>query len=231
MASESIERGMQSVPRGLPVGLTSYLNSLDAVVRRLAGLARGADEARAVRRVETPNPGTGVGGGYGYALADPSMPRDDSVTSRKIAAGAVNSEKLAAGAVTGAKIALSAVTGDKLAAGAVTERELAARAVTAEKLGADVFPAVAEGVAAHGETVNIGVWLERPGVAVIGFVLSAQAGGLLRVGIENLRQIDGSWLFDAVACCDMGEDESGAQAVVPGQMAWRATGRRRTDDE
>ena len=229
MASESIERGMQSVPRGLPVGLTSYLNSLDAVVRRLAGLARGTDEARAVRRVETPNPGTGVGGGYGYALANPSMPRDDSVTSRKIAAGAVNSEKLAAGAVTGAKIALSAVTGDKLAAGAVTERELAARAVTAEKLGADVFPAVAEGVAAHGETVNIGVWRGRPGVAVTGFSIDA-GDGALHVGIENLRSLGGVWLFDAVVRRDAGEDENGTPIVIAGQMTWNAIGGREPEN-
>lgn len=305
MAADSIERGMQSVPRGLSAGLTSYLNSLDAVVRRLAGLSRGADEARAVRRSEAS--GLGVGG-YGQGAVASAMLHDDAVTSRKIAAGAVTSEKIAAGAVTGEKLAAgvvgerhlaehavttgklanSSVTGDRLAAGAVAEAHLADRAVTAGKLalgvvgerhladnavttgkladasvtgdklraasvterelsdrcvGGDelkprcvaaihiedgVLHTSMEGVAAHGETVNLGAWLERPVVAVAGFVLSAGTSGILRAGIENPRQNDGSWLFDVVACRDMGEDENGVQTVIPGEITWFATGRRRT---
>ncbi len=164
-----------------------------------------------------------------------------SVGRDALSAASVTEDKLADGAVTAGKMADASIAGDKLRAGTITDRELAAqcvggdelkpRSVAATHIADGVLPTGLEGAAEHGETVDLGAWLERPGVAVAGFALNVQAGGILRVGIENLRQSDGSWLFDAVACCDMGEDESGAQAVVTGQIAWRATGRRRTDDE
>lgn len=226
MASDKIERGIQSVPRGLPAGLASYLNSLDAVVRRLAGMSRGTDSSQAVRRGEVAK----LGGSA-----------QTSVTSAKIVDKAITTAKLADGAVTADKMADASIAGDKLRVGTITDRELAAqcvggdelkpRSVAATHIADGVLPTGLEGAAEHGETVDLGAWLERPSVAVAGFTLNVQAGGILRVGIENLRQSDGSWLFDAVACCDMGEDESGAQAVVTGQIAWRTTGRRRTDDE
>lgn len=266
MASSSIERGMQAVPRGLSAGLTSYLNSLDAVVRRLAGLARGSGEAQAVRRAEA----SGLSGKeYGTASVVSGMLHDDAVTSRKIATGAVTTEKLAAGAVGTQKLAIGAVTEDRIATGAVgtdklkdrnvtaakiaestiTERELRAEcvgekalrlaavaekhlvdgAVSFAKLAGDVLPVSTAGTAAHGETVDLGAWLDRPSVALVGFILNVQAGGILRAGIENLRQSDGSWLFEAVACCDMGADENGEQTLIAGEMTWSAMGRRKGD--
>lgn len=221
MTSSSFERGIQAVPRGLSAGLTSYLNSLDSVVRRLAGLARGSDSSQAVRRSEAAS----LGGSAQTA-----------VTTAKIVDGAITASKLADSAVTADKIADASIIGGKLRIGAITDRELAAqcvgkeelkpRSVSADKLAADVLPVSLEGAAAHGETVDLGPWLERPNVAVTGFALNVQPGGILRTGIENLRLDGDSWLFDAVACCDMGEDENGAQRVVQGQMTWNATGRR-----
>lgn len=276
MASSSIERGMQAVPRGLSAGLTSYLNSLDAVVRRLAGLARGSGEAQAVRRAEA----SGLSGKeYGTASVVSGMLHDDAVTSRKIATGAVTTEKLAAGAVGTQKLAIGAVTEDRIAAGAVGEKGLAAQAVTTDKLkdrnvtaakiaestiterelcaecvgekalrlaavaekhlvdgavsfakmAGDVLPVNTAGTAAHGETVDLGAWLDRPNVAVTGVAIVMQPGGILRTAIKNLRQDRGSWLFEAVACCDMGADENGEQTLIAGEMAWSAMGRRKGD--
>ena len=129
MVSDSIERGLQSVPRGLPSGLTVYLQSLDAVVRRLAGLSRGSEKSRAVRRAESSGSGS-----LGAASVVSSMLHDESVTSRKIATGAVTTDKLRSGAVTEAKLADSAVSSLKIADGAVTDAKLADSAVTGAKL-------------------------------------------------------------------------------------------------
>lgn len=129
MVSDSIERGLQSVPRGLPSGLTVYLQSLDAVVRRLAGLSRGSEKSRAVRRAESSG-----GGSLGTASVVSSMLHDESVTSRKIATGAVATDKLRSGAVTEEKLADKAVSGPKIADGTVTGTKLADSSITGDKM-------------------------------------------------------------------------------------------------
>ena len=95
MASESLDRGLQSVPRGLPSGLTIYLQSLDAVVRRLAGLSRGSEKAQAVRRGDS---GITLGGNT-----------QTTITTTKLADGAVTSAKIADNAITGAKIEMGSI--------------------------------------------------------------------------------------------------------------------------
>lgn len=132
MVSDSIERGLQSVPRGLPSGLTVYLQSLDAVVRRLAGLSRGSEKSRAVRRAESSG-----GGSLGTASVVSSMLHDESVTSRKIATGAVATDKLRSGAVTEEKLADKAVSGPKIADGTVTGTKLADSSITGDKMKPD----------------------------------------------------------------------------------------------
>ena len=59
---------------------------------------------------------------------------DGSVTTNKIADGAVTSDKLADGSVTTNKITDGAVTSDKLADGSVTTSKIADDAVTSDKL-------------------------------------------------------------------------------------------------
>lgn len=115
MVSESLDRGLQSVPRGLPSGLTIYLQSLDAVVRRLAGLSRGSEKAQAVRRGDS---GITLGGNT-----------QTTITTTKLADGAVTAAKLADGAVTSAKIADNAITGAKIEMGSIGSRELEVKSV------------------------------------------------------------------------------------------------------
>ena len=151
------DRGLASVPRGLGRELTQYLQSVDAVVRRLSGLVRGSDAARAVRASEAH---TAFGGGSGAASPGLDMGaiatqvlRDGSVTERKIAESAVSASKIRENAVTSRAIAPGevienalregCVSTGKLAAGAVTAGKLAARAVTADKLAAGAVDASA----------------------------------------------------------------------------------------
>lgn len=93
MVSESLDRGLQSVPRGLPSGLTIYLQSLDAVVRRLAGLSRGSEKAQAVRRGDS---GITLGGNAQTTITTAKL-ADGAVTAAKLADGAVTPEKMAPG--------------------------------------------------------------------------------------------------------------------------------------
>lgn len=146
MVSDSIERGLQSVPRGLPSGLTVYLQSLDAVVRRLAGLSRGSEKSRAVRRAESSG-----GGSLGTASVVSSMLHDESVTSRKIATGAVATDKLRSGAVTEEKLADKAVSGPKIADGTVTGTKLADSSITGDKMKPDSIGSRELGVKSVGE--------------------------------------------------------------------------------
>lgn len=152
------DRGLASVPRGLGRELTQYLQSVDAVVRRLAGMVRGSDAARAVRASEAstafgsgpaPSPGLDMG-----AIAAQVL-RDGSVTERKLAESAVSASKIREHAVTSKAIAPGevienalhegCVSTGKLAAGAVTSAKLAAKSVTADKLAAGAVDTAALG--------------------------------------------------------------------------------------
>lgn len=197
------DRGLASVPRGLDRGLTTYLQSLDAMVRRLAGVVRGSGDSRAVRASETPAFGGGGGGSSGVdigAIASQVL-RDGSVTERKIADNAVTGRKLASNAVTADKLgenaitaraiapgevitnalAEGAVTTGKLAAGAVKGNTIAEGAVTSSKLAAGVIPEIpvlpvfVTGSAEDGDTVTIpGTWTVAPLVLLTWFEAVAE---------------------------------------------------------
>lgn len=185
------DRGLASVPRGLDRGLTTYLQSIDATLRRLSGLVRGSGESRAVRASEAHAAFGGTGGGSLSSGVDvgaiaSQVLRDGSVTERKLVDGAVTSAKLREnsvtaqaiapgevienalreGCVTSGKLADKAVTTDKLAAGSVTTDKLEQGAVTADKLAPEVLPPAnlfVGGTATHGETVTIqGEWKTPP---------------------------------------------------------------------
>lgn len=92
-----------------------------------------------------------------------NLEKDGSVTTGRLAAGAVTAEKIgsgsvetakiADGAVTAGKLGSGAVTSGKIASGAVTTAKIGAGAVTAEKLAADAFRIRATGI-----TVATSAW-------------------------------------------------------------------------
>ena len=92
------DRGLPSVPRGLPRELTAYLSSLDAVLRRLSGDMRGAETARAVRAVEA------------VSFQAPQPIGSSAITVDMLCDGAVTERKIRDGAVTGKKLAQSTMT-------------------------------------------------------------------------------------------------------------------------
>lgn len=141
------DRGMASVPRGLERGLTQYLQSLDATVRRLSGAVRGSGESRAVRASEASAFGGGAGGGVSSgvdigAIASQIL-RDSSVTERKLADNAVTERKLGDNAVTRKAIAPGEVISNALAEGAVTTRAISEGAVTAGKIAPSAVTSIA----------------------------------------------------------------------------------------
>ena len=71
----AVERGLPSVPQGLPRGLTVYLQNLHAYLLRLAGNVRGAADSQAVRRAEI----------AGYSKS--SAPGENSVTAAMVRDG------------------------------------------------------------------------------------------------------------------------------------------------
>ena len=115
--------------------------------------------------------------------------------------------------------------------GAVTSAKLADGCVTVAKLADDVLPVSIEGSAADGETVLIGCWHGEPHVSLLGFSVPLAEGATLHVGIENLREEDGVWAFDAVAHSSDGDEEIEPQTAHTGQISWRASGMRRAADE
>lgn len=123
-SNDRIERGLQSVPRGLPSGLGSYLQSLDAVVRRLAGMARNSKGSEAVRMDQA------------SLLGNKEIP-ENSITSDKISKGAVTSDKIAKYAINSEKIADRSVTGNKLARSTITSREIQEKSIGESKLADD----------------------------------------------------------------------------------------------
>lgn len=242
MASESLDRGLQSVPRGLPSGLTIYLQSLDAVVRRLAGLSRGSEKAQAVRRGDS---GITLGGNT-----------QTTITTTKLADGAVTSAKIADNAITGAKIEMGsigsrelgaksvgeeelqpgAVTTSRVADAAISTEKLADGAVTPEKMAPGTLFDMAQeaGTAADGEQVTLlGNFAMMPLLAIAGFKIpfpddaSRPAEGNLKVSLENLHKdtATGRWTFTARCCLEKPLEDGTVETIGSGTLAWSATGR------
>lgn len=256
MVSDSIERGLQSVPRGLPSGLTVYLQSLDAVVRRLAGLSRGSEKAQAVRR-----------GDSGITTGASVQP---TITTTRLADGAVTTSKLADSAVTSAKIADSSITGAKIEMGSIGSRELGVKSVGEEELqpGAITTSRVADaaistekladgavtpekmapgtlfdmaqesGTAADGEQVTLqGKFAMMPLLAIAGFELdfpddaSRPAEGNLKVALENIQKdtATGRWTFTARCCLEHHMEDGTVETISSGTIAWSASGKEAGD--
>lgn len=97
------------------------------------------------------------------------------------------------------------------------------------KPATEIFPHILEGVAAHGETVNLGEFPERPLVAATGLEIPIGACGEIRTAISNLRPEDGEWLFDVVAAFEMGEEDG--EVFYPGKINWIAIGRKENAGE
>lgn len=115
--------GIPSVPSGLPRDLSRFLQTLAENVRILAGSARGADAARAVRHYER----TGLGAGMtslesGAVANDHLKPR--CVTADKLGDYAVTERALGMNAVTGRAIKPGSVTQACLAEGVLPPRLL-----------------------------------------------------------------------------------------------------------
>ena len=121
----AVDRGLPSVPQGLPRGLTVYLQNLHAYLLRLAGNIRGASETQAVRRSDL----------AGYSKS--SAPAASSITSIMLRDASITEKKLADGAVTGGKIADATIEGKKFVQGAVGSRELGAGAVESDAIKPD----------------------------------------------------------------------------------------------
>lgn len=246
MASESLDRGLQSVPRGLPSGLTIYLQSLDAVVRRLAGLSRGSEKAQAVRRGDS---GITLGGNA-----------QTTITTTKLADGAVTSAKIADNAITGAKIEMGsigsrelgvksvgeeelqpeAVTTSRVADAAITTEKLADGAVTPEKMAPGTLFDMAQesGTAADGEQVTLlGNFAMMPLFAIAGFKIpfpddaSRPAEGNLKVSLENLHKdtATGRWTFTARCCLEKPLEDGTVETISSGTLAWSAAGEEADD--
>ncbi|MGF0009380.1 hypothetical protein ACQRCJ_02400 [Desulfovibrio sp. SGI.102] len=246
MASESLDRGLQSVPRGLPSGLTIYLQSLDAVVRRLAGLSRGSEKAQAVRRGDS---GITLGGNA-----------QTTITTTKLADGAVTSAKIADNAITGAKIEMGsigsrelgvksvgeeelqpgAVTTSRVADAAITTEKLADGAVTPEKMAPGTLFDMAQesGTAADGEQVTLlGNFAMMPLLAIAGFKIpfpddaSRPAEGNLKVSLENLHKdtATGRWTFTARCCLEKPLEDGTVETISSGTLAWSAAGEEADD--
>lgn len=246
MASESLDRGLQSVPRGLPSGLTIYLQSLDAVVRRLAGLSRGSEKAQAVRRGDS---GITLGGNT-----------QTTITTTKLADGAVTSSKIADNAITGAKIEMGsigsrelgvksvgeeelqpgAVTTSRVADAAITTEKLADGAVTPEKMAPGTLFDMAQeaGTAADGEQVTLlGNFAMMPLLAIAGFKMpfpddaSRPAEGNLKVALENLHKdtATGRWTFTARCCLETPLEDGTIETISSGTLAWSAAGEEADD--
>lgn len=246
MVSESLDRGLQSVPRGLPSGLTIYLQSLDAVVRRLAGLSRGSEKAQAVRRGDS---GITLGGNT-----------QTTITTTKLADGAVTSAKIADNAITGAKIEMGsigsrelgvksvgeeelqpgAVTTSRVADAAITTEKLADGAVTPEKMAPGTLFGMAQesGTAMDGEQVTLrGNFAMMPLLAIAGFKIpfpddaSRPAEGNLKVALENLHKdtATGRWTFTARCCLEKPLEDGTVETISSGTLAWSAAGEEADD--
>ena len=233
----AVERGLPSVPQGLPRGLTVYLQNLHAYLLRLAGNVRGASDSQAVRRSEL--------SGFSKSTA----PVENSITAVMVRDGAITEKKLADNAVTGGKIADAVIEGKKLVQGAIGSRELAVGAVENDalkngavsgekladaavsfaKLEKGLLTVTVSGEAEDGRVVEIpGVWTGEISVCVSGFYLPAiPAGANVDIRAANLRQAGKRWVFDAVARAVVpAEEVAGTEKVIMGgKMFWAAVGR------
>lgn len=256
MVSESLDRGLQSVPRGLPSGLTIYLQSLDAVVRRLAGLSRGSEKAQAVRRGDS---GITTGASVQPTITTTRL-ANGAVTTSKLADGAVTSAKIADSSITGAKIEMGsigsrelgaksvgeeelqpgAVTTSRVAVGAITTEKLADGAVTPEKMAPGTLFDMAQeaGTAADGEQVTLlGNFAMMPLLAIAGFKIpfpddaSRPAEGNLKVALENLQKdtATGRWTFTARCCLEHTLEDGTVETISSGTLAWSAAGEEADD--
>lgn len=242
----AVDRGLPSVPQGLPRSLTVYLQSLHAYLLRLAGNIRGASDSQAVRRSDL--------AGYSRTqtpAADSitaAMLRDGSVTEKKLADGAVSASKIADGVIEGKKLVQgavgsrelaggavdayaiqpAAVTTEKLADSAVSEDKIAEKAVSAGKLADGIMTFVVSGQAEDGNVVEVpGQWIGTPLVAVTGFSFgSLPAGAEIVVKADGLRKSGELWMFDAVARAVVPPQmEEESPLTVHGRMGWMAVGR------
>lgn len=222
------EKALMAVPRGLPRDLTVYLQSLNNVVSRLAGIGRGTETARAVRVNE------GIMGKKDTGPIDAARISAGSISGDKLADGSVTEAKLAENAVTAKKIASGSIGASLLANGAVGEAKLSNNSVsaskirnfnvTAEKLARDLWPVFVEGTGTHGETINLGKWLDRPLVGITGHRIPVADCGEICAEIVNLRENNGHWFFDVHAVCELGEEDG--EKFYPGEISWQAMGRK-----
>lgn len=167
--------GLPSVPRGLDQELTLYLQALDGLVRRMAGMVRGSvQESSAARSTAATQ----------HASA--------SSTEGASAIGCVTTRMLADGAVGTKQLKRRAVTTDILADKAVTEA----------KLADGLLPEWLEGTAQDGDEIILGAWAGRPALCVTGFELPSGMAGRLSVGLDNLRHDGSVWRCTARAVCN-----------------------------
>lgn len=194
--------GLPAVPTGLSRDLSIFLQALAENVRILAGSARGASGARAVRASEANTLGTGT-----------SVVGQNAIGTANVKAKSITSDKLADNSVTEAKLAMSSVSARTLQAGAVTTDKIALAAVSTSKLAEGVLPVLVEGIAADGEQVEIPVlFVERPTVCLTSIHALSDKSGIL-VGYTELFEIPA------------GETNTGAWGFVAcGTFAWAAIG-------
>lgn len=186
--------GLPSVPRGLAQELTLYLQALDGLVRRMAGMTRGTGKE------------TAVAGSAAFAA------RPATSASASGAAGDIGTGRLADGAVGTRQLKRKAVTTAILDNGAVSP----------EKIADGVLPEGSTGAARHGEEVNLGAWAVRPALCVAGFDVPAPgAGARLSVGFDNLRHDGGAWRCSARACAMDGTGKTISSGIVYWQLIGR----------
>lgn len=213
-----IDRGLPAVPRGLNREMTAYLQSMHNVVLSMTGLGRGTTDTRAVR-VNEALYGTG-----GSGSSDKDFLDAGSIQTAHLVNGAVTEPKIADQAVTHSKLGISAVESNNIKPQAVDNPAIKDGAITAEKLDPKLWPVFVAGNSEHGATVNLGKWLSRPLVILTGQRIPIGECGELCAGIENLREENGVWMFDAVAVFEMGIEEEAT--AYPGEISWLAVGRR-----
>ena len=199
--------GLPSVPRGLAQELTLYLQALDGLVHRMAGMVRGTvQETDAARSTVA-------------AL------RSRTTSAGTAAASCVGTDQLMDGAVGTKQLKRKAVTTDILAANAVTESKLRDGAVSKQKLADGIVPEWSEGTAQDGEEINLGAWAGRPALCVAGFDLPfpGAAWDSLSVGFDDLRHDGTVWRCTARARLE----SAGAETPVSqGSIRWQIVGKR-----
>lgn len=168
--ADTRSNGLPSVPRGLDQALTVYLQALDGIVRRMAGMVRGS-AANATATGATSTAGTAANAA---ALASAATATSAAATAAR------NGNGDAPTATVGAS---------QIADGAVGEKQLRRGVLTGWR----------EGTARDGEDVDLGAWAGRPALCVTGFDMPASGAGRLCVGLENLRHDGKVWRCTARA--------------------------------